>query len=434
LSGGRRRFGSSPSWRAALGLIAIALLLALLLPSGFAAGTRFTGDASRTAGAPSSVVLIGTAPSEAVAGSPTALSWEVVDANGSLLPSFAAACGLTVTLVTNGSNAPAWVNDSATGPAGRAANGTFMIPSSAWQSGVLRLSVTVGMAASVTVRLVGSLLPTNREAAGFVVLSDRDHLVLYDPGPSASNSTERWNDTFWHVRDVYGDPVPGALLTIRYETSAGTTDSLVPVVSVAGGESGAWLNYSFPENASGSWEVLDAAGGVLVGPVVFSPVGPSPSSTGSTMAPVSPVFLGEVALVFVGGVGGIVALVSGGRPRPARARPGPEDELRRLAEGRETVVELVRRKGPLSIEEIEAAWEPPPAPPAVADWVASLVTDGTLTATLGEGGKARFALAAREEAEPRVTLDEEELARGIARRDAAVEAVEPADEKKSDAP
>jgi len=81
----------------------------------------------------------------------------------------------------------------------------------------------------------------------------------------------------------------------------------------------------------------------------------------------------------------------------------------------------VREAGSLRLGEIEAAWDPPPAPPAVADWVASLVTDGTLTATLGEGGRARFALAGPRGEEPKVTLDEEALQREIARRDAAAD-------------
>jgi hypothetical protein len=407
-----------------------ALLFALLGPSGIALGSHVPAGISRGAEAASSLVLVGTVPSEVVVGAATGLTWEAVDANGSRVASFAAACGLTITVDTNGSNAPSWVNASVSGPLGRAANGTYSIPSTAWRSGELRLFVVVGKAASVTVDLVGSLLPANRAAAGLVILPDLDHLVLYDPEKSTFNITERWDDTFWHVRDPFGDPVPGAVLTARTLSSSGTTDSLVPVVPLANGSSGAWLNYSFPKNSSGSWEVLDAAGAVLLGPVVFSPVAPvssNASAAAGMIAPISPELLGAIVLVFLGGVGGIVALVSGGSPRAARPRPGPEDELRRLAEGRETVVELLRRKGPLSIEEIEASWEPAPAPAAVADWVASLVTDGTLTATLGEGGKARFTLAARPEAEPRVTLDEDELARGIARRDAAVETDEEGD-------
>ncbi|MGA7477222.1 MAG: hypothetical protein WBW47_08480, partial [Thermoplasmata archaeon] len=110
-----------------------------------------------------------------------------------------------------------------------------------------------------------------------------------------------------------------------------------------------------------------------------------------------------------------------GRARPSPERTEAEEELRRLAEGRETVVDIVRRAGSLALPEIENAWEPPPAPPALADWVASLVTDGTLTVTLGEGGRARFAVAERLRREPKVTLDEDALERGLARRDAAVE-------------
>jgi hypothetical protein len=114
-----------------------------------------------------------------------------------------------------------------------------------------------------------------------------------------------------------------------------------------------------------------------------------------------------VALLAVGGIGGIGALLYGGRPRPSPTPTREEEELRRLAEGRATVVELLRRSGPLPLHEIEARWEPAPAPPALADWVASLVTDGTLRATIGDAGQARFALAERPEPEPQVTLDED---------------------------
>ena len=75
-----------------------------------------------------------------------------------------------------------------------------------------------------------------------------------------------------------------------------------------------------------------------------------------------------------------------------------------------------------------------PGTPAVADWVASLVTDGTLTAALGEEGRARFALAERPVEEPKVTFDEAALdreSRAAMRRWATKKRSRPSDDGRS---
>src|SRR5208283_3089942 len=167
-----------------------------------------------------------------------------------------------------------------------------------------------------------------------------------------------------------------------------------------GGHDGGVGELLGPGPGNGTWEVTDEAHTVLLGPV---PVAAPASSASAPTASLSPLVLVAATLLAVGAALGMGSLLLGGRARPSPTITEGEEELSRLAEGRETIVDLVRQAGSLGLPEIEDAWEPPPAPPALADWLASLVTDGTLTVTLGEGGRARFALAERRSREPRVT-------------------------------
>ena len=367
-----------------------------------------------------SIVALGPSPSELTAGWPTLFAWQAVDAQGSRVSSFAAAAELTVAESGNGSLAPAWVNASVTGPLVRSGNGTFTVPAAAWSGGALNLTVDPATAAPVRVDLFGPGLPSEPEAIPLTVLPDLDHLELYDAVQVANNlsAAGRSYSAFWHVRDRFGDPVPGAVLFVACVTGDFVHQTAVPVVWSAGGSTGAWVNVTVPGTSAASVTVLDGAGAPVLGPLSVPAV---PAAAPTSSPSLAPLALLAVALLAVGGVGGVGVLLIGGRPRTAASPSGEEGELRRLAEGRATVVEIVRAQGPVALGEIEAAWEPPPAPPALADWVASLVTDGTLTAALDARGTAKFALAERRADEPRVTLDAEALAKGIARRDAAIE-------------
>jgi len=354
-------------------------------------------------------------PSEGVVGTPIVFAWQALDPAGARVTSFAVACELTVSLSTNGSSVRAWANASTTGPLGRSTNGTFSVPAAAWSSGVLNVTVSVASAVPVTVRLFGPLLPALPAPVALTLLPDLDHLVLYSPEPYLPGA--RANDTFWLVRDHFGDPTPGAFLIVEYSTPSSVSKTFVPVTWTTGGATGAWVNYSAPSAGNASLRVTDEANATLLGPIsIPALLSPAPPVTAS----LSPIVLVAVALLVVGAVVGMVALVFGGRTRSEPAPADGEEELRRLAEGRETIVELLRRAGSLELAEIEAAWTPPPAPPALADWIASLLTDGTLTVTLTDDGRARFAVAERPVEEPKVTFDEAALEREIARRDAAV--------------
>ena len=418
-----------------LALVVVAILAAALAspipPAGpaahspssasFSVPAPLRSDALVDPSSATSIVEVGPAPAEGVVGVPIALVWQAFGPGSSRVTTFAVGCELTVTDSSNGSSVRAWVNASTSGALHRASNGTFTVPTSAWNDGALNVTVSVGSAVPATVRLFGSLLPNVPSPVGLMVLPDLDHLVLYEPGTPILG--HRTNDTFWHVRDRFGDPTPGAFLIVEYSTATSVTKAVVPVNWTSGGATGAWVNYSAPGTGNGTVRVADEANSTLLGPIsipaVASPA-PTPASVPASSDALSPLVVLAILLLAAGGILGMAALSLGGRTRPAPAPNDGEEELRRLAEGRETVVEILRRAGPLGIAEIEAAWEPLPAPPAVADWVASLVTDGTLTAALGEDGRARFSLAERPVEEPKVTFDEAALDREIARRDAAV--------------
>jgi len=388
--------------------------------SGAAAVSLAEPTAAGDAGGAASVTPLGPLPSELTAGSPTPIGWQAVDTQGSRVSTFSAPAELTVTESANRSAAPAWVNASVAGPLERSANGTFAIPAPAWSGGVLQLTVDPAAAGSVRVDLFGPMLPSEPEAIPLTVLPDLAHLELYHATQVVNNLSGpgRSYSAFWLVRDRFGDPALGAMLVIECTTGDSVNETLVPVVGSAGGSTGAWVNATVPGSGAAWVTVLDGAGATLLGPLAVPAV---PAASAASSPSLGPLALLAVALLAVSGVGGVGALLVGGRPRAPSAPSGEEAELRRLAEGRATVVEIVRARGPLALREIEAAWEPPPAPPALADWVASLVADGTLTAALDGGGTAKFALAERPDDTLKVTLDAEAFAQGIARRDAAIE-------------
>ncbi len=426
----RLRIDRRPRGPVVLAAVALGLLLGLLLsfsvygdgnsarPSPLRAAAPVAAKVIDPSGPATSVGELGTAASEVVVGTALSLSWQALLSGGGRATSFSAAANVTVVASANGSTLPAWVNSSSAGSLERLAGGSFSVPASAWSAGVLTLTVSVATAAPATVLLEGPALPSVPAPIQVSVLPDLDHLVLYDPTYPAPGGTAAVNDTFYLVRDRFHDPTPGALLFVEYATGLSQSTSIVPVTWTPDGATGAWINYSVPENGTGTLRVTDAANETLLGPVTILAMAPPPAPGAANLPPV---VLAAVALLAVGAIVGMAVLVLGGRARPPDGSAEGEEELRRLAEGRATVVEIVREGGPLGIAEIEARWEPPPAPAAVADWVASLVTDGTLTATIGEGGRARFVLAERPVEAATVTLDEDALEREIARRDAAVD-------------
>ncbi len=343
-------------------------------------------------------------PAAAVAGTPVALSWGAFLSTGSLDRTFSATAELNVT--TPDGPPTLWVNASGAGSLVADGPDEFEVPASAWVGGVLNLTVAVATAAEVTIALSGAGLPSVVAPVGLEVVADREHVRLFDPVIERAGG--RTNATLWRVEDPYGNPAPGALLSIALAFGGSRSTSVVAALALAPNRSGVWVNYSAPTAAAGVVTVEDAAGAVVLGPlpVPAAAAAPTLQPAVTTTATVVPV-----------GAAGLLAVVLARRRRRRLDGEAADGELRALAQGRTRTVTLVGEAGAIDLAGLEAAWRPPPAPPALVDWLASLVADGTLRATLGNDGRARFCLADGPASHPRVTVDPATLEASLRRRE-----------------
>ncbi|MGI0154845.1 MAG: hypothetical protein ACREDE_01740, partial [Thermoplasmata archaeon] len=315
------------------------------------------------------------------AGAPLALAWQALNAAGEDDHDFAAVAQVELALNGSGRAAPGWVNASGLGPLAGPRPGTFDVPETAWIGGALNVSVTSEVAGAVDVDLVVASGPSGfGNVVQVIVRPDSDHLRLFDPGPSALG--DRANDTLWRASDRFGNAVPGASVVVTSSFGAVSARTVVSVVLAAGGGSAVWVNYSAPNPSPGTVTVTDLAGDLLL-PAIAVPgvIAPPPAALAEFTLSLGPV---------AGAALGTVAFLRRRGPRTV-VWDGPEEDevaLQRLAEGRATVIEIVRRAGPLDLAGVAAAWAPPPAPPDLADWLASLLTDGSLAAAVGDDGVA----------------------------------------------
>ncbi len=355
------------------------------------------------------LVAVDRPPASAVAaGAAFGLAFAAVDGGGVIVPAFAAPA--VVALSGAGAGDGVRVNASGIGPVPSLGGGEFAVPAAAWIDGVLTLSLSTTSAGDLAIALEGAALPRGPGPFTVVVDPDTAHLRAYAPEVVIGGT--RTNSTFWHVSDRFGNPVPGARLTVRLREAGGSLTTVVASIPAPGGGTGFWVNYSLPGGGTGNVTVEDAAGDVLVGPIEI-PAPPAPSRA-------SPLGIAVGAGLAVAAAGGAVVGLRRRARRPTEAAV-TDAELRAVAEGRGQVVEIVRGAGAIGIDEIEATWRPSPAPPALADWIASLVADGTLGATVGGDGRARFCLATARPSAPTVTVDPEAFDRGLRDRDAALE-------------
>jgi hypothetical protein len=338
-------------------------------------------------------------------GSPFPVDWEAFSVGGSPVPTYAAA--VDVTLAGPGGPIAGWVNASGIGAFPAVAAGEFAVPLQAWVDGTLNLSITPGVAGPATVGLAGAGLPGPVAPLTISVVPDLTELKLTDPTVALAGL--RSNATEYRVEDRFGDPVPGAELVVEVATPSGAVDQLAPVLETGDGATYAWVNFTVG-SLGGTVRVLDRSGDLLL------PARDVPA-LGAASTPASPPLLPLGVSIPIGLLGASVAyFVARRRPRPATARP-IEEELKRLADGCAQIVAIVGDAGSSSRPAIAAAWQPPPAPPELDEWIASLLTDGTLRSVPRADGVLEFCLGAPPEDPVRITLDADELARAIERRD-----------------
>jgi len=360
---------------------------------------------TRVAPAPAARLLavVASPAAPVVVGTAVPVEWEAVDLTGALVPGFAAGAEVGLSNA-NGSPMAGWVNSSGVGPLSAIGGGWFGVPAEAWVGGSLRLTVEPAEAGVLWVELAGSSLPGGPSRYPIDVTPDLDHVVLY--APDVVHPGLRSNSTFWHAMDRYGDPVAGAQVALEIQSPDGVWVFLRTVEPLGDGTTGLWVNYTVPVGGAVTVTVRDHAGEVLLGPLAV------PAAGGA--APPDPLLLALAVAAPVGVAGAALSVMLRGRRRTGPA--DSEAELARLAEGESRVVELLRRAGALDLPGLEAAWETAPVPPELADWVASLVADGTLTATVGPDRVARFCLARRPTSRDEVTVDPAVFDAALARR------------------
>ena len=90
--------------------------------------------------------------------------------------------------------------------------------------------------------------------------------------------------------------------------------------------------------------------------------------------------------------------------------------LEEFVTGRDRVIATVRAAGAADLTHIELAWGSSVPPPELADWVASLVADGTLGARTGPGRRGPVPPCGPGGRAAHVILDEEALERATRTR------------------
>jgi hypothetical protein len=389
-------------------------------------GTLVSTTELATVGAPvaaslAEVTVPGAAPT--TAGAPAAIAWQAEDLQGRDVPGFSTPGSLSVSPSGGVLPGSAWVNASGVGPLTESGAGTFTIPVAAWNLGHLALTVAMARAGSFEARLEGTGLVGETPAVDITVVANVDDLHLY--APTVVLAGTRVNRTFYRIADDFDNPVPGAAVDIFYTSGGTSNETNAPVQAAGPGATGVWVNYTSRTEAGGTLLVTetDAAQTVLLGPIAIPPAATGAPALGGPI-------LTLAALAPVGAVGvGLTAWAHRRRRNATDADDVPDEtELRAMVEGRDRVIAIVRDARAIDLASLEARWGAAPRPPELADWVASLVADGTLGARTGPDGVARFCLIASPDGPPIVLLDLDALDRATATRDALTGPDPPEDE------
>jgi hypothetical protein len=351
---------------------------------------------------------VGLAPA-VIAGAPAPFRWEALSPDGLRVPEYAEPLTLTFGPLPTGGGAVT-IDPLRGGPEPLPPNGSLTLGASDWQDGYLNFSVTTTRSGAYSVAL-GTPLGSPLAPGGtltFTVAPDAAALVLVDPHVALAGG--RTNHTEWFLEDTYGNPGPATPLNLTLWFGGTAVSSPLPVAT-NGSATWTWVNLSAPGTGAGSYEVRSATGELLLGPISV-PAAPGPTDVPLWALAGAGVLLGSAAIV--------VTLL---RLRSARPRRPVEADLEELAEharGREALLERIRREGPLDLEAIRRGRPGAREDRAeVAEWLASLTTEGLVTTEPGPGGVPRFRAAARPPAPPgpRVDLDEEALDRALRARD-----------------
>jgi hypothetical protein len=337
------------------------------------------------------------------AGTSAPFAWEALSADGLRVPDYAAPVTLTFGAMPAGSD-PVVLHALRGPPESLGGNLTLTLAANDWQDGFLNFSLTFTRSGNYAVTLGGALAP--RGALDLTVGPDPTALLLVDPSVALAGARE--NHTRWFLEDAFGNPGPTAPLNLTMWFDGSAVSSPLAVDS-NGSATWTWVNFTAPGSDAGSYEVRSASGELLLGPIAVPATAPAP-----------PLPLGAIltAVGLLGAAGAVVAYRRLRGARPRRAMEADLDELAEYARGREALLGRIRSEGPLDLAALRRGAATRADRAQLAEWLASLTTEGLVTSEPGPGGAPRFR-AARIEApsSPRVDLDPLALERALRQQD-----------------
>ncbi|MCI4350922.1 MAG: hypothetical protein L3K15_05360 [Thermoplasmata archaeon] len=347
------------------------------------------------------------------AGVPVAITLAALNVLGDRVTSFAAGVNVTV----SGPSGVLGAGVGVTGAAGPVftlgSGGHVALPSSAWHHGELNVTFTATIAGRWLVVFATAPGTAGSTTGGLVVdvAPDTDHLEL--SRPLVVTAGARTNATLYTIGDVFGNSLAAGYVVIQSLFGGELTIRHAPVL-VDHGRSTVWVNYSAPSGSGGTVDVTSAAGEPLL-PTLQVPAGLAPTLT--------PLAIGGLALLgaAVGATGATVVVVRrrrrGRGTAPAEVAEG---ELERLAAGRARILTELENGRSLTLEELRAGLGLlDPTDGEIAEWVGSLVTEGSVRPHPTESGRTAFAAVPyADPVAPRVELDPAALDRALESRDA----------------
>ncbi len=363
------------------------------------------------------------------AGTPYPVSWAALDPFGEVVGNFSGPVTIAISGGAGGGPAGIWVNSTLAGAVPAGPNGSFAFPASDWRAGFLNFSIDLARAG--TVRLaVSAPLPLVGTTGGWPTLTvtpDLWHLRLSAPVVESAGS--RANATLYTIADRFGNPLPGGFVLVRAVFGPVTALWQSPILA-NGSASRVWVNFSAPAATAGTIFVISEWNQSLLGPIDVPALAAAPTPFGWVLAAVAASALGAVAFT-------LLRYRRRGRPGPGEGRVGPadtgsgvDDELRRLADGRDHVLARADPVSPRTLDELADGFVgAPPTPEELTEWVSSLVAEGRLTARVGADGRPRFLRVEGTAAPPtvRVELDDRALD-GALRRQAEGDGEPPSDD------
>ncbi|MCI4320100.1 MAG: hypothetical protein L3K23_08235 [Thermoplasmata archaeon] len=347
------------------------------------------------------------------AGTPVAITLAADNVLGDRVPRFAVAVNVTVAGPSGAEGAGLGVNASGGTEFPLGNGGLLALPASAWRLGELNLTFTATVAGRWVVVFTTGIGPSGSSTTGGLVVEvspDLGHLALTEPRVAVSGA--RTNATLYTIGDRFGNALDSGYVFVRTQFG-GQLATHKSSVLVADGGSTVWVNYTAPGGVGGTVVVESALGSALL-PTIYVPSGASP--------PLTPLALAGIAGLgaILGGTGVASLLLRRRRPRTEDAEAlVPEHELERLAVGRARVLSALENGGALTLEELRGRLGSlQPTDGEVAEWVGSLVTEGSVTTHRGASGGTVFAVVPSSPGTPpRVELDPEALSRALAARE-----------------